>query len=72
MGTTPVKDRKVYKFDPGRYCKVTLVCTLKNVCKFIKPAYQESCMMFYMYIMYSTIKIYALKFMDWCLTHIVY
>ena len=25
MGTTPVKDRKVYKFDPGRYCKVTLV-----------------------------------------------
>ena len=26
VGTTPVKDRKVYKFDPGRYCKVTLVC----------------------------------------------
>ena len=25
VGTTPVKDRKVYKFDPGRHYQVTVV-----------------------------------------------
>jgi hypothetical protein len=26
VGTTPVKDRKVYKFDPGRHCSNYYAC----------------------------------------------
>ena len=34
VGTTPVKDRKVYKFDLGRYSQVTVV--IRYMCILVK------------------------------------